>query len=143
MSAKALAKIQIPAHEPLLQTKIANSLSGICSLINIRKAQLLKLDQLASSRFIEMFGDPVTNPKGWQQEQLDSHIDVLTGFPFDSSKYVDSGIKICGGLIIMPDRIAWENCKYWENYWCVTRRHRVRKAALTDMPDRSRRPSVC
>ena len=62
-----------------------------------------------------MFGDPVTNPKGWLQECLDSHIDVLTGFPFDSSEYVASGIKICGGLIIMPDRIAWENCKFWAN----------------------------
>lgn len=65
------------------------------------------------SRFVEMFGDPMTNPKGWPISSLGQHIDVLAGYPFDSAQYVSSGIKICGGLIIAPDAINWADCKYW------------------------------
>ena len=34
--------------------------------IEKRKEQIEKLDLLIKSQFIEMFGDPVTNPKGWE-----------------------------------------------------------------------------
>ena len=60
-----------------------------------------------------MFGDPIENPKKWPQEPLNNHIDVLTGYPFDSSGYVDEGIKICGGLIILPGKVVWAECKHW------------------------------
>ena len=32
--------------------------------------QLELMDQLVKSRFIELFGDPVSNPKGWDKEEL-------------------------------------------------------------------------
>ena len=60
-----------------------------------------------------MFGDPIENPKGWPTDELERHIDILTGYPFDSSGYVEAGIKICGGLIIMPGDIKWADCKHW------------------------------
>ncbi len=60
-----------------------------------------------------MFGDPVSNPKGWIKEELGKHADIIAGKPFDSKGYSDEGVNICGGLIIMPDRIAWEDCKHW------------------------------
>ena len=60
-----------------------------------------------------MFGDPVTNPKGWKVTIVGLHADILSGFPFESSQYTASGIRICGGLIIMQDSILWEECKYW------------------------------
>lgn len=60
-----------------------------------------------------MFGDPIDNPKGWLKEPLGKHSDIIAGKPFDSKGYSDEGINICGGLIIMPDRIAWEECKHW------------------------------
>ena len=44
------------------QKKIANELNRVTSLISLRKQQLSKLDELVKSRFIEMFGDPVSNP---------------------------------------------------------------------------------
>ena len=66
------------------------------------------------SRFVEMFGDVVANPKGWPREALERHVDVLAGYPFDSSKYVDrEGVRICGGIIIMPGYIDWSACKRW------------------------------
>lgn len=56
---------------------------------------------------------PFDLPRGWVWCRLGEVCDVLAGFPFDSKKYVETGIKICGGLIIMPDKIKWHECKHW------------------------------
>ncbi|MBQ3425655.1 MAG: restriction endonuclease subunit S [Clostridia bacterium] len=47
------------------QKKIAYVLDKITELIDKRKQQLEKLDELVKSRFVEMFGDPVINPMKW------------------------------------------------------------------------------
>ncbi len=47
------------------QIEIAKRLSTVTALIDLRKKELVKLDELVKSRFIEMFGDPVTNPYGF------------------------------------------------------------------------------
>jgi len=109
----AFSKLQIPIPSIENQKEIIAHLERIRMVILHRELQCNKLDQLAKSRFIEMFGDPIANPKGWSIGELDPHVDVLTGYPFDSSKYTENGIKICGGLIIMPGRIDWADCKYW------------------------------
>ena len=105
--------IPFPALET--QRKIANILSKVNVIISVRKKQIKMLDELIKARFIEMFGDPITNTKGWEIEKAEKHIDLLSGFPFDSSRYTEYGIKICGGLIIMPLRIDWDSCKYWSS----------------------------
>lgn len=97
------------------QTKIVEILDKVSYAIDCRKQQLSELDTLTKARFVEMFGDVESNQFGWKKEPLKSHIDMLTGYPFDSSGYAESGIKICGGLIILPDKIKWDECKYWPN----------------------------
>ena len=95
------------------QNKIAQTLYKVEQLVNFRKQQIAKLDELVKARFVEMFGDPVVNSKRWPVETIENHIDLLTGFPFDSSGYVSNGVNICGGLIIMPQKIDWSACKHW------------------------------
>ncbi|MCB0494363.1 MAG: restriction endonuclease subunit S [Cyclobacteriaceae bacterium] len=105
--------IQFPPLDD--QIHIANILSKAESLIAQRKESLRLLDEFLKSTFLEMFGDPVRNEKGWEKVLLGSHVDVLTGYPFKSKDYLedDQGIKLCGGLIIQPDRIAWEQANQW------------------------------
>ena len=52
------------------QRHIAAVLDKVSDLIAKRRQQLDKLDELVKSRFIEMFGDPVTNTFGWKQALL-------------------------------------------------------------------------
>lgn len=52
-------EIEMPNLEK--QRKIANVLDKVNKIINKRQQQLKKIDELVKSRFIEMFGDPVTN----------------------------------------------------------------------------------
>ena len=47
-------------------------LRKVDDLIFLRKQQLSKLDELVKARFVEMFGDPVSNPMGWKRVRFDS-----------------------------------------------------------------------
>lgn len=49
------------------QKQIAKTLDKAQELIDLRKESIAKLDELAKSIFIDMFGDPVSNPKGWEK----------------------------------------------------------------------------
>lgn len=60
--------IQIPSLEE--QRKIAAVLDKVTDLIAKRRQQLENLDLLVKVRFVEIFGDPVDNPKQWEMQSL-------------------------------------------------------------------------
>lgn len=70
-------EIDLPSLEK--QRKIAKTLDKANELIELRKESIIKLDALAKSIFIDMFGDPVSNPKGWEVKKLKELTDVKTG----------------------------------------------------------------
>ena len=69
--------------------KIINHASGI---IFARQQQLQKLDELVKARFVEMFGDPKSNPNSYPIGQLSEHIEFLTSGSRGWAQYcVDNG----------------------------------------------------
>ena len=74
-----LKKIEIYIPDKAHQDDLVGQLDAICDLIACRKQQVLKLDELVKSRFIEMFGDPVVNPMGWNKKKLSDECDIITG----------------------------------------------------------------
>ena len=72
LSAKELNKVSVPIPSMAEQEKIATSLQKVDELISLRKQQLQKLDELVKARFVELFGDPVTNPMEWELHRFDS-----------------------------------------------------------------------
>ena len=62
--------LTIPLPPLSLQQEIAERLDKMATLIEKSKAQLSHYDALAESLFIELFGDPITNEKGWQKKKL-------------------------------------------------------------------------
>lgn len=60
--------IYLPSME--IQQKIVKVIEKVTHLIALREQQLEKLDVLVKSRFVEMFGDCRTNPKGWRTIDL-------------------------------------------------------------------------
>lgn len=61
------------------QRKIAAMLDKVSDLIAKRRQQLDKLDEMVKARFVEMFGDPVENPMGWEKIALGKRCDIVTG----------------------------------------------------------------
>lgn len=92
ISKNVLGETEISLPSLDRQHHIASVLDKLNSLISIRKQQLAKLDKLVKARFVEMFGDPVQNPKSWPIHQLQEYILFLTSGSRGWSQYfTDSG----------------------------------------------------
>ena len=61
------------------QRSIIKILESIVSLIIKRKQQLSEFDELAKSRFLEMFGDPILNPMGWAISHYGDEFEIMSG----------------------------------------------------------------
>lgn len=64
-----VSKIKIPLPPLSEQKRIAEILDGAEALRSKRRAALALLDELTQSIFLDMFGDPVSNPKGWDDSR--------------------------------------------------------------------------
>lgn len=76
---KYLKEITIPYPSVNTQQNITTELDTVQKMIEGYKAQLADLDTLAQSIFLDMFGDPITNPKGWSKEILKNNAIIGTG----------------------------------------------------------------
>ena len=74
-----LGKIKIPLPPLDDQKRIAHLLGKVAGLIARRKNHLQQLDDLLKSVFLEMFGDPVRNEKGWDKPELSHFGKISTG----------------------------------------------------------------
>ena len=74
-----LRKIVIQVPDLSEQRKLAANLDCIEQMMAKRREQLVSFDQLVKSRFIELFGDPVSNPKDWDVVPLGKRCGIITG----------------------------------------------------------------
>ena len=87
-----MRKMEIPFPPLDEQRKIAAVLDKVSDLIAKRRRQLEKLDEMVKSRFIEMFGNPKSNPNSYPISQLSEHIKFLTSGSRGWAQYcVDNG----------------------------------------------------
>jgi len=78
------------------QAEIATNLDKVSRVIEARKEELQLLDDLIKARFVEMFGDPVLNEKGWETKSLLEMGTCKNGMNFH---YEDAGVDInCLGV---------------------------------------------
>ena len=75
----SLSLTRIPFPSITEQKRISTNLDRIFTLIGKRKQQLSKLDELAKSRFLEMFGDPILNPMGWAISHYGDEFEIMSG----------------------------------------------------------------
>lgn len=113
--------IPLPSLEE--QRRIAALLDKVSDLIAKRRAQLDKLDLLVKSRFVEMFGDPVSNEKNWPMVTLGDIAEIRIG-PFGSllhqEDYITGGhalvnpSHIIEGQICIDEKLTVSDKKYDE-----------------------------
>ena len=77
-----------------IQNQTVIILENISELINKRKEQLSKLDELVKARFVELFGDPVFNPKSWETAPLSDLIVNANNGMARRGKDVDGNIVL-------------------------------------------------
>ena len=62
--------LELPIYEPAQAQRIVEKIGLLQNIIDNRKCELSKLDELIKARFVEMFGDPISNDKGWNTDPL-------------------------------------------------------------------------
>lgn len=93
-------KLEIPLPNLATQQRIAAILDQADAIIQNNRAIVQKYDALTQSLFLDMFGDPVKNEKGWEKEELKNLCTKITdgthfspepqknGFPYVTAKHV-------------------------------------------------------
>ena len=79
ISRQIVASIEISVPTLAQQLKVVENLERVSSIIQLRKQQLQKLDELVKARFVEMFGDININDKGWNCEPLGDICTIVRG----------------------------------------------------------------
>jgi len=74
------------------QEKMTDALDKTCYLISLRKQQLAKLDELVKARFVEMFGDPVSNPMKWKTLLFGEAFEITSSKRILKSEWKAEGI---------------------------------------------------
>ena len=123
VSDKIVRTALIPSYSFHDQIKIGEILDKVSLIIAKRKSELTYLDNLVKARFVEMFGDPVSNPKGWEKKALSDEAEIKIG-PFGSllhkEDYIAGGhalvnpSHIVDGKILPDDKLTVSDEKYDE-----------------------------
>lgn len=88
---KWLKEIKIQYPEISKQSEIVGILDRVSGIILARKAELRKLDELIKARFVELFGDPATNPNGYPVKVLPEIAEYWNGLTYKPEDVSDEG----------------------------------------------------
>ena len=95
-----------------IQNNIVNILDKSKYLIDKRKEQIESLDELVKSQFIEMFGDPITNPKRWNTCELREGIKEIKYGTSTPPVFSEEGVPFVRATNIKFGRIIENDMKY-------------------------------
>ena len=126
ISATELGKELFPVPTMEEQKEITDIISKISYVIEKRKQELSDLDELIKSRFVEMFGDMILNPNGWERVMLGMICDVRDG-THDSPKYYMEGYPLVTSKNVTGGRIDFTDCSLIceEDYNKINQRSKV------------------
>ena len=115
ISLKDINELGIPLPEKSKQIECASLLEKISGIITARQKQLQKLDELVKARFVELFGDPISNPLGWPVKRLDDISSLITNGNTPkggSDNYVSEGIIFLRSQNVWRNRIDLDDVAY-------------------------------
>ncbi len=107
-----LKSFEVSLPKLAVQKKIVNILDIVSSSIENYKQQLQRFEMLINSRFVEMFGNPVSNPFEWDKVPLSELADIKIG-PFGSllhkDDYIENGHPLVNPSHIKDGKIVTDN----------------------------------
>ena len=115
---KQLASFQIPLPPIEEQKRIASILDKANALIANHKAALAQLNTLKQSIFLDMFGDPTTNPMGWPRSRLGDVTSFYAGTTLPEGEAFDGQengyflVKV-SDMNLPGNEVYLESCQQW------------------------------
>lgn len=133
ISRKKLEDIQIPLPSLSEQKAIAEKLDKAQEIIRYNEEIIAQYDALTQSLFLDMFGDPVKNEKGWEKKELKEFGNISTGNTpsrTDLENYSDNYIEWIKTDNIKADSVVITNASEFLSYKGAQKGRIVRKGAL-------------
>ena len=115
LSLKDINEIVIPLPDKKKQVEYADLFGKLYKVITQRNVQLSDLDTLIKARFVELFGDPVSNSMKWPVKKLkDLSIQINSGNTpkGGSENYVEDGITFFRSQNVWKDRLEMDDIVY-------------------------------
>ena len=112
LSLKDISEFNIPDIPLVQQQLIVESLDEVSNLISLRKQQLAKLDELVKSRFVELFGDPIDNPKAFPIRKLKTLSRKISDGVHAKPQYTETGRPFLSVVNINKGVINFDGCKF-------------------------------
>lgn len=113
LNQRSARDIPIPLPPLAEQQRIAAILDKADALRAKRRAALAKLDTLLQSTFLDMFGDPVTNPMNWEICELGECLEFITSGSRGWAKYYsENGTRFIRSLDVRMNYISDEDSVY-------------------------------
>lgn len=110
-----LKKVSIELPEIKKQYQIIQTLDLLRTIINNRKKEVLELDELIRARFVELFGEPGTNPMNWKETTIGEECFYIKDGPHKSLSDIgkeNGGHPFISVRNIVDGYINFSNAKY-------------------------------
>ena len=91
VSDKIVRSALVPNYSYEEQCQISEVLDRVSAVIDNRKAELSALEDLIIARFVELFGNPITNDKGWEVAELNTVCDGIGDGLHGTPEYDEDG----------------------------------------------------
>lgn len=112
MSTEWLKDYEIPLYSVKEQLTITKVLDKMRRIISLRIDELSALDDLIKARFVEMFGDPVSDNQGWGQEPLKEMLENIRYGTSTPPEFVEDGYAFIRATNIKNGQIVENDMKY-------------------------------
>lgn len=107
------ALIELPSVDE--QMFIVNVLKNTKNILSMRNSEFVMLDNLIKARFVELFGDPISNPLGWPVKKLDDISLLITNGNTPkggSDNYTNEGIVFLRSQNVWRNKIDLDDVAY-------------------------------
>lgn len=112
LTQSALNSIEIPLPSLAEQKAIAEKLDKADQIRQYNQQLIQKYEQLTQALFIDMFGDPVQNEKGWEKVKLGDLCTKVTDGVHAKPNYTESGVPFISVKDITTGILKFDNCKF-------------------------------
>lgn len=112
ISGTFLKNFEIPLPPLDEQKRIAAILDKADAIRQKRKQAIDLADEFLRSVFLDMFGDPVTNPKGWETKSLKEVSEHINDCPHSTPKWTDAGVICVRTSNLTKGGWNWEDTRY-------------------------------
>ncbi|MBW3565478.1 MAG: restriction endonuclease subunit S [Acidobacteria bacterium] len=112
INGSVLKQTPIPLPPLPEQKRIAAILDAADSLRAKRREALAQLDTLLQATFLDLFGDPVTNPKGWKVVELGQHTSKVGSGATPrggEDSYKDEGVALIRSMNVRDGSFLWDD----------------------------------